>query len=133
MTNALDNTPSTIDRIRHDLVGLKMPRALEALDYIVRRLEQGEIAALEAIDILLSEELTWRENSRIKTALRMGRLATIKNARRLRLLLPALARPRSNSSRSPNSASLHAPRSSTSLARPALARAISPSRLPSRP
>ncbi|MBB4233064.1 DNA replication protein DnaC [Rhizobium mongolense] len=34
--------------------------------------------ALEAIDILLSEELTLRENSRIKTALRMGRLATIK-------------------------------------------------------
>ncbi|MER9632592.1 IS21-like element helper ATPase IstB [Mesorhizobium sp. M0296] len=78
MTNALDTTPSTIDRIRHDLVGLKMPRALEALDHVVRRLEQGEIAALEAMDILLSEELTLRENSRIKTALRMGRLATIK-------------------------------------------------------
>ncbi|TIN12984.1 MAG: AAA family ATPase [Mesorhizobium sp.] len=78
MTNALDTTPSTIDRIRHDLVGLKMPRALEALDHIVRRLEQGEIGALEAMDILLSEELTLRENSRIKTALRMGRLATIK-------------------------------------------------------
>jgi len=67
-----------LDRIRHDLVGLKMPRALEALDQIVRRLEHGEIAALEAIDMLLSEELTLRENSRIKTALRMGRLATIK-------------------------------------------------------
>ena len=78
MTGALDATPSTIDRIRHDLVGLKMPRALEALDHVVRRLEKGEIAALEAIDILLSEELTLRENSRIKTALRMGRLATIK-------------------------------------------------------
>ena len=71
-------TPSMLDRIRHDLVGLKMPRALEALDQIVRRLEQGEIGALEAIDILLAEELTLRENSRIKTALRMGRLATIK-------------------------------------------------------
>jgi DNA replication protein DnaC len=70
--------PSTLDRIRHDLVGLKMPRALEALDQIVRRLEHAEISALEAIDILLSEELTLRENSRIKTALRMGRLATIK-------------------------------------------------------
>jgi DNA replication protein DnaC len=70
--------PSMLDRIRHDLVGLKMPRALEALDGIVRRLEQGELGALEAIDILLSEELTLRENSRIKTALRMGRLATVK-------------------------------------------------------
>jgi DNA replication protein DnaC len=71
-------TPSMLDRIRHDLVGLKMPRALEALDQIVRRLEHAEISALEAIDILLAEELTLRENSRIKTALRMGRLATIK-------------------------------------------------------
>lgn len=71
-------SPSMLDRIRHDLVGLKMPRALEALDQIVRRLEHAEIGALEAIDILLAEELTLRENSRIKTALRMGRLATIK-------------------------------------------------------
>ena len=73
MTGALDTTPSTIDRIRHDLVGLMMPRALEALDHVVRRLEKGEIAALEAIDLLLSEELTLRENSCIKTALRTGR------------------------------------------------------------
>ena len=78
MTGALDLNTSTLDRIRHDLVGLKMPRALEALDQVVRRLEQSEISALEAIDILLSEELTLRENSRIKTALRMGRLGTIK-------------------------------------------------------
>lgn len=78
MSATLDPIPSMIDRIRHDLVGLKMPRALEALDHVVRRLEHGELSALEAIDILLSEELTLRENSRIKTALRMGRLATIK-------------------------------------------------------
>ncbi len=78
MSAALDAMPSMIERIRHDLVGLKMPRALEALDHVVRRLEHGELSALEAIDILLSEELTLRENSRIKTALRMGRLATIK-------------------------------------------------------
>jgi len=78
VTGSLDLTASTLDRIRHDLVGLRMPRALEALDQVVRRLEQSEISALEAIDILLSEELTLRENSRIKTALRMGRLGTIK-------------------------------------------------------
>lgn len=79
MTAPFDATPgATIERIRHDLVGLKMPRALEALDHVVQRLEQGDLSILEAIDILLSEELTLRENSRIKTALRMGRLATIK-------------------------------------------------------
>jgi DNA replication protein DnaC len=75
---SLDLSQNMLDRIRHDLVGLKMPRALEALDQIVRRLEHGEVSALEAIDMLLSEELTLRENSRIKTALRMGRLGTIK-------------------------------------------------------
>jgi DNA replication protein DnaC len=78
MSAALELTPTTLERIRQDLVGLKMPRALEALDAIVRRLEQGEISALEAIDTLLSEELTLRENSRIKTGLRMARLSTIK-------------------------------------------------------
>jgi hypothetical protein len=36
-----------IAHIRHDLVGLKMPRALEALDHVVRRLEHGEHLALE--------------------------------------------------------------------------------------
>ena len=75
---ALDAIPSMIDRIRHDLVGLKMPCMLEALDHVVRRLEHGEPSALEAIDIPLLEGLTLRENSRIKTALRMDRLATIK-------------------------------------------------------
>lgn len=132
MIGVLDTTLSMIDRIRHDLVGLKMPRALEALDNVVRRIEKGEIAALEAIDILLSEEFTLRENSRIKTALRMGRLATIK----------ALAgfdfsfQPRSTatgSSRSPNSGSSAAAKSSTSSVRPAPERATSPSRWPSRP
>ena len=78
MSTLAELTPSMLDRIRHGLVGLRMPRALEALDQIVRRLEHAEIGALEAIDILLAEELTLRENSRIKTALRMGRLATIK-------------------------------------------------------
>ena len=78
MSAPLDLIPTTLERIRQDLVGLKMPRALEALDAIVRRLEQGEIGALEAIDTLLSEELSLRENSRIKTGLRMARLSTIK-------------------------------------------------------
>ncbi|ANY83419.1 AAA family ATPase (plasmid) [Microvirga ossetica] len=78
MSAPLELIPTTLERIRQDLVGLKMPRALEALDAIVRRLEQGEIGALEAIDTLLSEELSLRENSRIKTGLRMARLSTIK-------------------------------------------------------
>ena len=81
MSTFAELIPSMLDRIRHDFVGLKMSRALEALDGIVRRLEQGEVGALEAIDILLSEELTLRENSRIKTALRMGWLPRSRRSR----------------------------------------------------
>src|SRR5665811_275160 len=58
--------------------GLKMPCAIEILDATVRQLERGEMSALEAIDALLTEELTLRENRRIKTALVMARLSTIK-------------------------------------------------------
>lgn len=74
----LDNGPATLDRIRQYLVGLKMPRALEALEHILRRLERGELSALDAIDALLGEELTLREGRRVTTALKMSRLLTIK-------------------------------------------------------
>jgi DNA replication protein DnaC len=55
-----------------------VPRAIEILDATVRRLEHGEMTAFEAIDALLAEEFTLRENRRIKTALVMARLSTIK-------------------------------------------------------
>jgi DNA replication protein DnaC len=70
--------PSVVDRIKHTMVALKMPCAIEILDATVRRLERGEMTALEAIDALLAEEFTLRENRRIKTALVMARLSTIK-------------------------------------------------------
>ena len=70
--------PSTLDRIRCHLVGLKMPRALEMLEHTLRQLERGEVSALEAIDALLGEELSLREGRRVKAALKMGRLLTIK-------------------------------------------------------
>ena len=84
--------PSLVERIKQTMVGLKMPRAIEILDAIVRRLERGEMTALEAIDALLTEEFTLRENRRVKTALVMARLLHHQNACRLRLLLPAFAR-----------------------------------------
>lgn len=67
-----------VERIRHSLVSLRMPRALEALDDIIQQLERGQIGSIEAIDTLLAEELTIREGRRIKAALQMARLATIK-------------------------------------------------------
>jgi DNA replication protein DnaC len=69
---------TTIDSIRHSLVGLRMPRALEVLDATLRRIEQGEIDGIGALDEILVEELTLRENRRIKTALLMARLTAIK-------------------------------------------------------
>lgn len=67
-----------LDRIRGALVGLKMPRALEALDHTLHQLEQGEITAIEAIDSLLSEEYATRETRRVDVALRTAKLTPIK-------------------------------------------------------
>jgi DNA replication protein DnaC len=78
MTAHSELVPSLVDRIKRTLVGLKMPRAIEILDVTVRRIERGEMTAIEAIDALLAEELTLRENRRIKIALMMARLSTIK-------------------------------------------------------
>ena len=71
-------TPTTLDSIKNSLVALRMPRALEVLDTTLRRIEQGEIDGIEALDQLLVEELTVRESRRIKTALTLGRLTTVK-------------------------------------------------------
>ena len=78
MSASVEIVPSVLDRIRKTLVGLKMPRALEVLDQTVRQLERGEASALEVIDTLFAEELTLRENRRVRVALRMAKLSTIK-------------------------------------------------------
>ncbi len=69
---------STVDQLRKILVGLKMARSLEALDDLVRRLEQGELSALEAIHDLLAEEFETRESRRIKMGLMTARLTRLK-------------------------------------------------------
>src|SRR5262249_780350 len=86
MTATLEIVPSVLDRIRRTLVGLKMPRALEVLAHTMRPLERGQpsplergaACPLEGIDTLFAEELTLRENRRVKMALRMAKLSTIK-------------------------------------------------------
>jgi IstB-like ATP binding protein len=69
---------SVIERVKTSLVALKMPRALEVLDVTLRGIERGEIGAVEAIDALLTEELTTRENRRVRMAVQMARLSAIK-------------------------------------------------------
>ena len=70
--------PNTLARIHRHLVSLKMARALEVIDATVEQLEQGSLSALEAIELLLSEELSTRETRRIKMALTTARLTRIK-------------------------------------------------------
>jgi DNA replication protein DnaC len=70
---------TTIDSIKNSLVALRMPRALEVLDATLRRIEQGEIDGIEALDQLLVEERTVRENRRVRTALTLARLITVKS------------------------------------------------------
>ena len=69
---------ATLERIRQRLVALKMPFALELFDEVVRQLENGEINALQAIDMLLTEEFTYRESRRIKVSLDTAKLMPIK-------------------------------------------------------
>jgi DNA replication protein DnaC len=71
-------TATTLDSVKRSLVGLRMSRALEVLDAALRRIEQGEIDGIQALDHILLEELTLRENRRIKAALMMARLTAIK-------------------------------------------------------
>src|SRR5918995_2850001 len=78
MSPHAEPAPSTLDRIRRNLVGLKMPRALEVLEGTVRQIERGDITALEAIDTLLSEELTLRQNRRVKMGLMTARITAAK-------------------------------------------------------
>ena len=55
-----------------------MARSLEVIDQIVGRIEQGELSAVEAIDLLLAEEYSTRETRRIRMAMMTARLGTIK-------------------------------------------------------
>jgi IstB-like ATP binding protein len=114
----------TLDRIRASLVGLRMPRALEALDHAVRRLERGEISALEAIDGLLAEEHATREGRRIGVALKTARLTPPKTLESFDFACPRSTA--TGSSPSPSWTSSAAPKSSTSSARPEPARATWP-------
>ena len=69
---------SVAERIRRHLIGLRMPRALEALQTVQSQIEQGQLTALEAIEVLLGEEYSTRESRRIKMALQTARLSVTK-------------------------------------------------------
>ena len=102
----------TLDSIRESLVCLRMPCALEALEYTMRQLERGEIGALEAIDALLAEEHATRETRRIGVSLKTARLTPPKTLESFDFTFqPSTA---TASWRWPSSTSSPAPRSSIS-------------------
>jgi DNA replication protein DnaC len=70
--------PAALDRIRRHLVALKMPTAVERLDGLVQRFEQGPINPYELLEHLLADERHLRENRRVKMALLTARLITLK-------------------------------------------------------
>ncbi len=70
--------PATLERIRRHLVALKMPTAIERLDALMKRFEQGQISPHEFLEQLLAEERNTRENRRVKMALVTSRLTTLK-------------------------------------------------------
>jgi len=67
-----------LDRVRTLLVRLKLARALEVLDELVRRIEGGELSALEMLEQLLDEEQTAREGRRLRSASLTARLTRVK-------------------------------------------------------
>jgi hypothetical protein len=119
VTAAPEIAPAILDRIRQTPIGLRMPRAMAVLDQTIRQLECGQVSALEAIHSLLAEELTVRENRRIKTAL--ARLTAVKTLAGFDFSFqPSLDRNRILTS--PSSSSSAAMRWSTFSARPAPSR-----------
>ena len=69
---------SARDAIRGMLADLKMPGSLEAIDGILADIDGGHLAATEAINRLLSAQITLRNNRRLKAAMRSSRLPAVK-------------------------------------------------------
>lgn len=65
------------DRIQAQLVDLRMPGALEALDAVLSRADSG-LSASEAIEALLGAQIELRNNRRLQAAMRSSRLPAVK-------------------------------------------------------
>jgi DNA replication protein DnaC len=65
------------DRIQAQLVDLRMPGALEALDSVLSRADSG-LSTSEAIEALLGAQIELRNNRRLQAAMRSSRLPAVK-------------------------------------------------------
>jgi len=66
------------DQIRAMLADLRLPGALEAVDEILSEVDRGSLNASEAMQRLLTAQITLRNNHRLRTAMRSSRLPAIK-------------------------------------------------------
>lgn len=66
------------ERIGAQLVDLKMPGALEALDEVLSGVDGGGITGAEAVERLLGAQITLRNNRRLAAAMRSSRLPAVK-------------------------------------------------------
>jgi DNA replication protein DnaC len=66
------------DHIRAMLADLKLPGALESVDEILAQVDRGSLHASQAIEQLLTAQITLRNNHRLRTAMRSSRLPAIK-------------------------------------------------------
>src|SRR6516225_1415018 len=72
------NATERRDHIRSMLADLKLPGALEAVDEILGEVDRGSFTASEAMERLLTAQITLRNNHRLYTAMRSSRLPAIK-------------------------------------------------------
>jgi DNA replication protein DnaC len=72
------NATERRDHIRSMLADLKLPGALEAVDEILGEVDRGSFTASEAMERLLTAQITLRNNHRLHTAMRSSRLPAIK-------------------------------------------------------
>jgi hypothetical protein len=72
------NATERRDHIRAMLADLKLPGALEAVDEILADVDRGSLHASQAIERLLTAQITLRNNHRLRTAMRSSRLPTVK-------------------------------------------------------
>jgi DNA replication protein DnaC len=69
---------TTINSIKAKLADLSMPGSLEVVDHLMSQLDQGALSAAEAMDELLSAQVSLRRERRLFSAMRSSRLPTLK-------------------------------------------------------
>ena len=61
---------TTINSIKAKLADLSMPGSLEVVDHLMNQLDQGALSAAEAMDELLSAQVSLRRERRLFSAMR---------------------------------------------------------------